>query len=80
MNGMESEHVSLCVCDTLGTILNTLDVTDFDDERYLAGVSWTPDSKGILVQVVDRAQHHMHLNLYDAADGSFVRTLLEALR
>ncbi len=77
MNGMESEHVSLCVCDTLGSILNTLDVTDFDDERYLAGVSWTPDSKGILVQVVDRAQHHMHLNLYDAADGSFVRTLLE---
>ncbi len=77
MNGMPSEHVSLCVCDTLGNILNTLDVTDFDEERYLAGVTWTPDSKGIMVQVVNRPQHEMHLNLYDASDGSFVRTILE---
>ena len=77
MNGMPSEHVALCVCDTLGNVLNTLDVTDFDDERYLAGVSWTPDSRHILVQVVDRPQHEMHLNLYSAADGSFERTLLE---
>ena len=77
MNGMESEHVSLCVCDTLGNVLNTLDVTDFDDERYLAGVSWTPDSRSLLVQVLDRPQHNVHMNLYSAADGSFVRTLLE---
>lgn len=77
MNGMPSEHVSLCVCDTLGNVLNTLDVTDFDDERYLAGVSWTPDSRRLLVQVVDRSQHQVRLNLYDAADGSFLRTLLE---
>ena len=77
MNGMDSEHVTLCVCDTLGNIRNTLDITDFTDERYLAGVSWTPDSRQLLVQVVDRSQHHVRLNLYNAADGSFVRTLLE---
>ena len=77
MNGMASEHVDLCVCDTLGSVLCTLDVSDFTDERYLAGVSWTPDSRGILVQVIDRSQHEVHLNLYDATDGSFVRTLLE---
>ncbi|MBR3074710.1 MAG: S9 family peptidase [Bacteroidales bacterium] len=77
MNGMESEHVSLCICDTLGNIRNTLAVTDFTDERYLAGVSWTPDSKGLLVQVIDRSQHQLRMNLYSAADGSFVRTLLE---
>ena len=77
MNGMSSERVSLCVCDTLGNILNTLDVTDFDEERYLTGVTWTPDSKGIMVQVVNRPQHEMHLNLYDAADGRFERTILE---
>ena len=77
MNGMDSEHVALCVCDTLGNVLNTLDVTDFTEERYLAGVSWTPDSRYLLVQVVDRPQHEMHLNLYDASDGSFVRRLLE---
>ncbi len=77
MNGMASEHVSLCVCDTLGNVRCTLNVSDFDDERYLAGVSWTPDSRMLLVQVLDRSQHHMHMNLYNASDGSFVRTLLE---
>ena len=77
MNGMDSEHVALCVCDTLGNIRCTLDVSDFTDERYLAGVSWTPDSRMLLVQVLDRSQHHMHMNLYDATDGSFIRTLLE---
>ena len=76
MNGMESERVSLCVCDTLGNIISTLDVSDFTDERYLAGVSWTPDGGRLLVQVVDRSQHDVHLNLYDASDGSFIRTLL----
>lgn len=77
MNGMDSEHVSLCVCDTLGNVRCTLNVSDFTDERYLAGVSWTPDSRTLLVQVLDRAQHEMHMNLYDAADGSFLRTLFE---
>ena len=52
MNGMDSEHVTLCVCDTLGNVLNTLAVTDFDEDRYLTGVSWTPDSKGLIVQVL----------------------------
>ncbi len=77
MNGTPSEHVSLCVCDTLGNVLNTLDINEFDDERYIAGVSWTPASDGILVQVLDRAQHNMKLQLYSAADGSLQSTLLE---
>ena len=75
MNGMPSEHVSLCVCDTLGNVLNTLAVTDFTDERYLAGVTWTPDGSQLLVQVLDRSQHDLNFNVYDASDGSFVRTL-----
>ena len=75
MNGMPSEHVSLCVCDTLGNVLNTLKVTDFTDERYLAGVTWTPDGSRLLVQVIDRSQHSLNFNVYDAADGSFIRTL-----
>lgn len=76
MNGMASEHIDLCVCDTLGNILTTLKVTDFTDERYLTCISWSPDSKSIFVQVLDRPQHHMHLNEYSAADGSFLRTIL----
>ena len=75
MNGMPSEHVSLCVCDTLGNVLNTLAVTDYTDERYLAGVTWTPDGSKLLVQVIDRSQHMLNFNVYDASDGSFVRTL-----
>lgn len=76
MNGMSSERLSLCVCDTLGHILSTLDVTDFDSDRYLTNVSWSPDDRYVFVHVLDRAQHHMHLNMYRASDGGFVRTLL----
>ncbi|MBO6168626.1 MAG: DPP IV N-terminal domain-containing protein [Bacteroidales bacterium] len=77
LNGMPSEHVALCVCDTLGNVLNTLDINEFDDERYIAGVSWTPDSRSFLVQVIDRAQHNLKLQRYDASDGSLMATLLE---
>ncbi|MDO5321888.1 MAG: prolyl oligopeptidase family serine peptidase [Bacteroidia bacterium] len=76
MNGMSSERLALCVCDTLGHILTTLDVTDFESDRYLTNVSWSPDDRYLFVQVLDRAQHHMHLNMYRASDGGFVRTLL----
>ena len=77
MNGMSSERVSLCVCDTLGHVLSELKINEFEDDRYIAGVSWTPDGGQLLVQVLDRAQHHLKLQLYDASDGRLVRTLLE---
>lgn len=76
MNGMASEHIDLCVCDSLGNILTTMKVTDFTDERYLTGVTWSPDCRSIFIQVLDREQHHMHLNEYSALDGEFIRTVL----
>ena len=76
MAGMASEHITLCVTDLEGNILTTLQVDDFDDERYLTCVTWSPDSKYLFVQVLNRAQHEMHLNMYRAGDGRFVRTLL----
>ena len=76
MAGMASEHITLCVTDFEGNILTTLQVTDFDDERYLTGITWSPDSKYLFVQVLDRPQHEMHLNMYRSDDGRFVRTLL----
>ena len=76
MAGMASEHISVCVCDLQGRILSTLQVDDFDDERYLTNVTWSPDSKYIFVQVVNRSQHWMNLNMYRADDGRFVRTIL----
>ena len=76
MAGMASEHISVCVTDFDGNVLSTLQVDDFDDERYLTNVTWSPDSKYLFVQVVDRAQHEMHLNMYRSGNGSFVRTIL----
>ena len=76
MAGMASEHISVCVTDFDGNISATLQVDDFDDERYLTNVTWSPDSKYLFVQVLDRAQHEMHLNMYLADDGSYVRTIL----
>ena len=76
MNGMASEHISLLVCDTLGNIRSTITPTEFTGERYLTCISWSPDDKYIFIQVLDREQHHMALNQYRAADGSYVRTIL----
>ncbi len=76
MNGMPSEKLSLIVRDTLGTLISTMQVTDFTDERYLTGVTWSPDEKYLFIQVLDRSQHHMHLNMYRVCDGSYVRTIL----
>jgi len=76
MNGMASEHISLCVCDTLGNIITTIVPTEFTDERYLTCITWSPDDKYIFIQVLDRAQHNMHLNMYRSDNGAFVRTIL----
>ena len=76
MNGMESELITLGVYDTETGKTVWMDVTDFTEERYLTNVTWTPDSKQIWIQVLDRSQHEMHLNSYCAATGTCLRTLL----
>ena len=76
MNGMASEHITLGVWDAATGSVVWIEPTDFDDERYLTCVSWNPSATQLFIQILDRAQHHMHLNVYDAADGSFVKTLL----
>lgn len=76
MNGMESESISLGIYDIEKGSTVYAQVTDFDDDRYLTNISWSPDDKYIFIQVVDRSQHHMKLNMYRASDGSFVRTIL----
>ncbi|MBO4917790.1 MAG: S9 family peptidase [Bacteroidales bacterium] len=76
MNGMASEHVTLGVYDIEKGTTVYMKVTDFDDERYLTNISWSPDDRYVFIQVLDRPQHHMHLNMYDASTGAFVRNLL----
>ena len=76
MNGMDSEEIAVGIYDFASNSTVYLQVTDFTPERYITNIAWSPDSKYIFAQVVDRSQHHMRLNQYRAADGNFVRTLL----
>ena len=76
MNGMESELLQVGIYDFDKETTVWLNVTDFTEERYITNLSWSPDAKSIYAQVLDRSQHHMKLNQYDARDGHFVRTVL----
>ena len=76
MNGMDSERITLGIYDLQSGETVWAAVTDFGTDRYLTNISWSPDEAYVFIQVVDRTQHHVRLNMYDAADGSFVRTLL----
>ena len=76
MNGMDSERISLGIYDRASGKTVWCDVNEYGDDRYLTNISWSPDSRNIFIQVVDRSQKHMKLNMYRAADGSFARTIL----
>ena len=76
MNGMASEVVKVGVYDVAAQSVVYLDVTDFDEERYLTNLTWSPDAKVIYVQVLNRAQKEMHLNAYCAKSGAFLKTIL----
>ena len=76
MNGMDSEHVSLGVYDIATGKTVYLNVTDFDAERYLTCITWSPDSERIYIQVLDRAQKNVHLNSYNASTGEFLKQIL----
>ncbi len=76
MAGMDSEILRLCIYDMESRDTVHLKVNDFGYDRYLTCVTWSPDCRNVFVQVLDRSQRHLKLNMYDAADGSFVRTVL----
>ena len=76
MNGMDSEVVSLGIYSLEDGSTVWAEVDDFSSDQYLTNISWGPDSKNIFIQVLDRSQKHVRLNMYRATDGSFVRTLL----
>lgn len=76
MAGMDSERITLGIFDTVTGETVYVNVDDFGDDRYLTNITWGPDGKNIFIQVLDRSQKHMRLNMYRAGDGSFVKTLL----
>ena len=76
MAGMDSEVVQVGVYNLMRCSSTYLKVNDFGEDQYLTNISWTPDGSKVLVQVLDRSQKHMHLNMYDANTGAFIKTLL----
>ena len=46
-------------------------------EDYLTNLSWTPDEKNVLIAELNRDQNHIKLQIFDAATGKLVRTILE---
>ncbi|MBQ8271999.1 MAG: S9 family peptidase [Tidjanibacter sp.] len=76
MAGMDSERVRVGVWDSRTQQTVWLAVTDFDEERYLTNITWSPNGELIYIQVLNRDQNEMHLNSYCSATGAFVETIL----
>lgn len=76
MAGMDSENVQVGVYDVSSGRTAWLKADEFGYDRYLTNICWTPDASGILVQVLDRSQKHMKLNLYNSSTGDLVQTVL----
>ena len=76
MAGMDSENVQLGVYDVTTGQTVYMKVDEFGYDQYLTNISWRPDESQVLIQVLDRSQKHMKLNVYDAVTGNFVNTIL----
>ena len=76
MIGMPSEQLRFGIYDVVKNQTIYLDITDFTDERYLTNPTWSPDSKTVYIQVMNREQKSLNLNAYDAITGEYISTLL----
>ena len=76
MAGMDSENVQLGVYDIATGQTAYMKVDEFGYDQYLTNISWRPDASQVLIQVLDRSQKHVKLNVYDAVTGDFVKTIL----
>jgi dipeptidyl-peptidase-4 len=76
MAGMDSENVQLGIYDVASGKVVYVNVDEFGYDQYLTNISWSPDASKVFIQVLDRSQKHIKLNMYDANDGSFIKTLL----
>ena len=76
MAGQTSHEVSLGVF-ALQSGKSTFLQVDGPKDQYLTGISWTPDSKYLTITILNRQTSHLKLNVYEAASGKYVKTLLE---
>ena len=76
MAGMGSENVQLGVYDLATAKTIYVKAEEFGYDKYLTNITWSPDGSKIFIQVLDRSQKHMKLNMYDAATGDLIKTIL----
>ena len=76
MAGMDSENVQLGIYNLADGRTVYVKAEDFGYDRYLTNISWTPDGSKVLIQVLDRSQKHLKLNMYDAQTGDLLKTIL----
>ncbi|MDR1170371.1 MAG: S9 family peptidase [Prevotellaceae bacterium] len=77
MAGMKSEQITLGVYDIATKRTCFMEVADFEHDRYLTNITWSPQSDIIYIQVLNRGQDHLRLNRYNASTGKFISTLFE---
>ena len=76
MAGMDSEIIQLGVYDLKSEKTVYMNVEDFGEDRYLTNITWSPDASKIYIQVLDRSQKKMNLNMYNANNGEYISTIL----
>ncbi len=76
MAGMDSENVQLGIYDIASGKTVYAKADDFGYDQYLTNISWSPDASKIFIQVLDRSQKHMRLNMYCSSTGDFIKTIL----
>ena len=76
MAGMDSENVKLGIYDLASGETVYADAEDFGYDTYLTNITWSPDSRKIYIQVLDRSQKHARLNAYCAKTGGYINTIL----
>lgn len=76
MAGMTSEQVTLVIYDRRSGKSVTVQTGEPADQ-YLTAVTWSPDSRSVLIGLLNRGQNHLRLNRYDAGTGVWTATLFE---
>lgn len=76
MAGMDSENVQVGIYNLATCATAYVQENAFGYDRYLTNITWSPDASRLYIQVLDRSQKHMLLNMYDASDGRYLKTIL----
>lgn len=75
MAGRRSERVNVGIYDSHTGLVTYLQ-TGAPYDRFFTNIAWTPDSKRLLIDEVERSQAETNLREYDVVTSQLVRTLL----